>query len=45
MIQKIKLDFTHSVSLGRIIVNIITKNKIDVPVMMELGTSACQASS
>ena len=39
------MDFTHSVSLGPIIVNIITKNKIDVTVMPELGTSACQASS
>ena len=29
MIQKIKLDFSHSVNLGSIIVNIITKNKIN----------------
>ena len=33
MIQKIKLNFTHSVNLGPIIVNIITKKKIDVPVV------------
>ena len=43
MIQKIKLNFTHSVNLGPIIVNIITtnedKNKIDVPVVTELTTS------
>ena len=27
MIQKIKLDFTHSVNLGSIIVDVITKRK------------------
>ena len=43
MIQKIELNFTHSVNLGPIIVNIITKNKneikIDIPVVTELATS------
>ena len=45
MIQKIKLKFTHSVNLGPIIVNIITKNKykIDVPVVTELATSCLPA--
>ena len=38
MIQKIKMNFTHSVNLGPIIVNIIAKNKIDVPVVTELAT-------
>ena len=39
MIQKIKLNFTHSMNLGPIIVNKITKKKIDVPVVTELVTS------
>ena len=41
MVQKIEFDFTHSVNLGPIIVNILikNKNKIDVPVVTELGTS------
>ena len=45
MIQKIKLNFTHSGNLGPIIVNKNkkNKNKINVPVVTELGASnACQ---
>ena len=42
MIQKIKLDFTPSVNLGPIIVDIITKNKnkVDVPVGAGLAMPA-----
>ena len=45
VIQKVKLNLTHSVNLGPIIVNIITnnKNKIDVPVVTELAISCLQS--
>ena len=42
MIQKIKLDFTNSVKLGSIIVDMIT-NKIDIPVGTEKATSCLQS--
>ena len=38
--QKIKLDFAPSVNLGPIIVDIITKNKIDVPFGTKLAMPA-----
>ena len=42
-----KLDFTHSVNLGPIIVDMITKkkkvNEIDVPVVTEQATSCLQS--
>ena len=46
MIQNNKLDFTHSVNRRPIIVNMITKqkiNKIDVPVGTELATFCLQS--
>ena len=46
MDQKIKLDFTHSVNLGSISVDIITKkkeNKIDVPMGTEIAISCLQS--
>ena len=47
MIQKIKLNFTHSMSLGPIIVDIITKkeklNKIDIPFGTKIATSCLQS--
>ena len=43
MIQKIKLDFTHLVNLGPIIVDITKLNKIDVPVGTEIATSSLQS--
>ena len=47
MIQKIKMDFTHSLNLGPIIVDIIIKkekeNEIDVPMETEPATSCLQS--
>ena len=40
MIQKIKLDFTPSVNLEPFIVDIIIKDKIDVPVGTKLASLA-----
>ena len=46
MILKIKFDFTHSLNLDPIIVDIMNKkekeNVIDVPVVTELATSCLQ---
>ena len=47
LIQKIKLDFTHSVNLGPISVDIIAKkkklNKIDIPVGTKIATFCLQS--
>ena len=47
MIQKVKLNFTHSENLRPIIVDIITKkekeNEKDIPMVTELATSYLQS--
>ena len=48
MVQKIKLDLTHSVNLGSIFIDIITKkkeNKQDVPLRSELAKPEFQHTS